>query len=43
MSTDEFENNRIIWDAYAEALPTSLRRLVDLSVRNDRLVWGSES
>ena len=38
MSTDEFDNNRVIWDAYAEALPASLRRLVDLSVRNDRLV-----
>ena len=37
MSTDEFDNNRIIWEAYAEALPASLRRLVDLSVRNDRL------
>ena len=37
MSTDEFDNNRIIWDAYAAALPASLRRLVDLSVRNERL------
>ncbi|WP_129221391.1 glycosyltransferase [Lichenibacterium ramalinae] len=38
MSTDEFDNNRVVWNAYAEALPASLRRLVDLSVRNDRLV-----
>ncbi len=38
MSTDEFDNNRIVWDAYAEALPAGLRRLVDLSVRNDRVV-----
>ena len=38
MSTDEFANNRIIWDAYAEALPPALRRFIDLSVRNDRVV-----
>lgn len=34
MSTDSYDNNRIIWDAYAQALPPGLRRFVDLSVRN---------
>ena len=35
MSTDAFANNRIIWDAYREAVPAGLTRLVDLSIRND--------
>lgn len=35
LSTDVHANNRIIWDIYAAALPPSLRRFVDLSVRND--------
>ena len=38
MSTDAYANNRVIWDAYAEALPPGLRRFVDLSVRNDLIV-----
>ena len=35
LSTDAFANNRIIWDAYREAIPVELTRLVDLSIRND--------
>ncbi|WP_237479906.1 glycosyltransferase [Lichenibacterium dinghuense] len=34
LSTDAYANNRVVWDAYAEALPSALRRFVDLSVRN---------
>lgn len=35
MTTDTYANNRLIWDVYADALPPGLRRLVDLSIRND--------
>ena len=35
LSTDSHANNRVVWDAYAAALPPALRRFVDLSVRND--------
>ena len=34
LSTDSYANNRVIWDAYAQALPPGLARFVDLSVRN---------
>jgi glycosyltransferase involved in cell wall biosynthesis len=34
-TTDQVDNNRIIWDLYREAVPAHLSRLVDLSIRND--------
>jgi glycosyltransferase involved in cell wall biosynthesis/GT2 family glycosyltransferase len=34
-TTDQVDNNRIIWDLYREALPARLSRLIDLSIRND--------
>ena len=34
-TTDQVDNNRIIWDLYRQALPPHLARLVDLSIRND--------
>lgn len=34
-TTDLYVNNRIIWDVYKAALPTSLSRLIDLSVRHE--------
>ncbi len=37
MATDLYTNNKIIWGAYASALPRPLQRLVDLSVRNELL------
>ena len=37
MATDLYTNNKVIWGAYASALPGPLRRLVDLSVRNELL------
>ena len=33
-TTDQYLNNRIVWDAYVEALPPRLARFVDLSIRN---------
>jgi glycosyltransferase involved in cell wall biosynthesis len=34
-TTDQIDNNRIIWDLYRQALSPNLARLVDLSIRND--------
>ena len=33
-TTDQYLNNRIVWDAYVEALPPRLARFADLSIRN---------
>ena len=34
-TTDQIDNNRIIWDLYREAIPKHLSRFVDLAIRND--------
>ena len=34
-TTDQIDNNRIIWDVYRKSVPKKLSRLVDLSIRND--------
>ena len=34
-TTDQYENNKLIWDAYEAVMPPELRRLVGLAVRND--------
>lgn len=34
-TTDLYANNRIIWNVYRAALPASLSRLIDLSVRHE--------
>jgi glycosyltransferase involved in cell wall biosynthesis/GT2 family glycosyltransferase len=34
-TTDVYLNNRIIWDVYKAAVPASLSRLIDLSVRHE--------
>ena len=34
-TTDQIDNNRIIWDVYRQSVPRNLSRLVDLSIRNE--------
>jgi glycosyltransferase involved in cell wall biosynthesis/GT2 family glycosyltransferase len=34
-TTDQVENNRIIWDVYRTNIPKNLARMIDLSVRNE--------